>query len=99
MHCTVYVRQEDLLKAKEIDDKVFAQEVPDGEGMSRPEEIDFWTCPGCGNRLGEKDLKCNSCGLVLYPAEGWRCRNCDGVVGVDVKVCPYCGAGIDWNGG
>ena len=67
MHCTVYVRQEDLLKAKEIDDKVFAQEVPDGEGMSRPEELDLWTCPGCGNRLGEKDLKCNSCGLALYP--------------------------------
>ena len=98
MHCTVYVRQEDLLKAKEIDDKVFAQEVPDAEGMSRPEELDFWTCPACGNRLGERDLKCNSCGLVLYPTEGWRCRNCAEVVGVDVKVCPHCGAGIDRSG-
>ncbi len=94
-HCTVYVRQEDLVKAKEIDDRVFAQEVPDGEGMSRPEELDFWTCPGCGNRLGEKDLKCSSCGLVLHPTEGWTCPNCNGVVGVDVKVCPHCGAGID----
>jgi hypothetical protein len=93
--CTVYVRQEDLVKAKEIDDKVFAQEVPDGERMSRPEDLDFWTCPGCGNRLGEKDLKCSSCGLVLHPAEGWTCPNCDGVVGVDVKVCPHCGTGID----
>lgn len=98
MLCTVYVRQEDFLKAKEVDDKVFAQEVPDGEGIPRPEELDFWTCPACGNPLGERDLKCNSCGLVLYPTEGWRCRNCDAVVGVDVKVCPHCGAGIDWGG-
>ncbi len=97
-HCTVYVRQEDLVKAKEIDDKVFAQEVPEGEGMSRPEELDFWTCPGCGNRLGENDLECSGCGLVLHPTEGWTCPNCDRVVEINVKVCPQCGAGIDSSG-
>ena len=93
--CTVYVRQEDLVKAKEIDDKIFEQEVPDGEGMSRPEELDFWTCPGCGYRLGENDLKCSSCGLVLQSTEGWRCPDCDGIVNGNVKVCPHCGAEID----
>jgi RNA polymerase subunit RPABC4/transcription elongation factor Spt4 len=92
---SVYVRPEDLSRAKEADDKVFAQEVPDSEGMPRAEELDFWSCPGCGNRLGERVLKCSSCGLVLFPTEGWRCSHCNGVVGVDAAVCPHCGSRID----
>ena len=92
---SVYVRPKDLPRAKDINDKVFALEVSESEGMPRAEELDLWSCPGCGNRLGEKDLKCSSGGLVLFPAEGWRCSNCDGVVGVNVAVCPHCGSGID----
>ena len=65
---SVYVRPEDHARAKEIDAKVFAVEVPEAEGMPRVEELDFWSCPGCGHPLGEKDLKCRSCGLVLT---GW----------------------------
>ena len=95
--CSVYVRPEDLPRAKDIDDKVFAQEVPDAEGIPRAEELDFWSCPGCGSRLGEKDLECSSCGLVLFPPEGWRCRNCNVLVEVGVKVCPHCGGPIAWS--
>ncbi len=92
----VYVRPEDFPRAREIDAKVFGTEVPDAEGMPRVEELDFWSCPACGNRLGEKDLKCSSCGLVLFPTEGWRCKNCNGAVEVNVPVCPHCGSQIDW---
>jgi len=94
---SVYVRPEDLPRAKDIDDKVFAVEVPGSEGMPHVEDLDFWSCPGCGNRLGEKDLKCSSCGLVLSPTDRWSCSNCDEVVEAKVAVCPYCGCGIDWS--
>jgi RNA polymerase subunit RPABC4/transcription elongation factor Spt4 len=94
---SVFVRPEDLPRAKEIDDKVFAAEVPDGKGIPHVEELDFWSCPGCGNRLGEKELNCSNCGLVLFPADIWRCSNCDGVVEVNVAVCPHCGCDIDWD--
>jgi RNA polymerase subunit RPABC4/transcription elongation factor Spt4 len=94
---SVFVRPEDLLRAKDVDDKVFAVEVPDGEGMPPVEKLDFWSCPGCGNRLGEKDLKCSNCGLVLFQADDWRCSNCDGIVEVNVSVCPHCGCDIDWS--
>jgi hypothetical protein len=94
---SVYVRPEDLSRAKDIDEKVFAVEVPESEGMLPIEGLDFWSCPGCGNRLGEKDLKCSSCGLVLSPPDVWRCSNCNGVVEVNVAVCPYCGCDIDWS--
>ena len=67
----VYVRPGDYPRAKEIDVKVFAVEVPEAEGMPRVEELDFWSCPGCGHPLGEKDLECSSCGLVLA---GWDKR-------------------------
>jgi RNA polymerase subunit RPABC4/transcription elongation factor Spt4 len=94
---SVYVRPEDLPRAKDIDDKVFAAEVPDSEGMPHVEDLDFSSCPACGNRLGEKDLKCSSCGLVLFPTEGWRCNNCDEEVEFKVAVCPHCGSRIDWS--
>jgi RNA polymerase subunit RPABC4/transcription elongation factor Spt4 len=94
---SVYVRPEDLPRAKDIDEKVFAVEVPDGEGMPHVEDLDFSSCPGCGNRLGEKDLKCSSCGLDLSPTGGWWCGNCDEVVEFKVAVCPHCGCGIDWS--
>jgi RNA polymerase subunit RPABC4/transcription elongation factor Spt4 len=94
---SVFVRPEDLDRAKDIDEKVFAAEVPDGEGMPPVEELDFWSCPGCGNRLGEKELTCSNCGLVLFPADVWRCSNCNGVVEVNVAVCPHCGWDIDWD--
>ena len=97
MSFSVYVLPEDLPRAKEIDDRVFALEVPEGEGMPDVEDLDFWSCPGCGNRLGERDLKCSSCGLVLFPTEGWRCGNCNGLVEVNVTVCPHCGSGTDWS--
>ena len=64
---SVYVRHKDLPPAKEIDDEVFAAEVPESEGIPQIETLDFSVCPGCGNRLGEKDLKCGSCGLDLSP--------------------------------
>jgi RNA polymerase subunit RPABC4/transcription elongation factor Spt4 len=94
---SVYVRPEDLLRAKDIDEKVFAVEVPDGEGIPHAEDLDFSSCPGCGNRLGENDLKCSNCGLVLLPTEGWRCTNCDEELEFEVAVCPHCGCGLNWS--
>ena len=94
---SVYIRPEDHTRAREIDAKVFGVEVPEAEGMPRVEELDFWSCPACGNRLGEKDLKCSNCGLVLFPTEGWRCNNCNGAVEINVAVCPHCGCQIDWS--
>jgi hypothetical protein len=93
---SVYVRPEDLPRAKDIDEKVFAVEVPDGEGMPHAEDLDFSSCPGCGNRLGENDLKCSSCGLDLSPTDRRKCSNCDEVIEVNVPVCPHCGCDIDW---
>ena len=98
MHFSVYVRPEDLPRAKDIDEKVFAVEVPDSEEMPHVEDLDFSSCPGCGNRLGENDLKCSSCGLVLAPTESWKCSNCDEEVEMNVAVCPHCGYDIDWGG-
>ena len=92
---SVYVRPEDLPRAKEIDEKVFAVEVPDSEGMPHAEDLDFSSCPGCGNRLGENDLKCSSCGLDLSPTERRKCSNCDEVIEANVAVCPRCGCDID----
>jgi RNA polymerase subunit RPABC4/transcription elongation factor Spt4 len=94
---SVYVRPEDLPRAKEIDERVFAREVPDGEGMSHAEDLDFSSCPGCGNRLGENDLKCSSCGLDLSPTDRRKCSNCEEVIEVNITVCPYCGCKVDWN--
>ena len=94
---SVYVRPEDLPRAKDIDDKVFAEEVPGSEGMLHIEDLDFSSCPGCGNRLGENDLKCSSCGLDLSPTGRWSCSNCDEVVEANVTVCPHCGCDIDWS--
>ncbi len=94
---SVYVRPEDLSRAKNIDEKVFAVEVPDSEGMPPVEDLDFSSCPGCGNRLGEQDTQCRSCGLVLLPTEGRRCRDCHEEVEFKVAVCPRCGADIDWS--
>ena len=79
----VYVQTEDLPTARNIDEKVLAVEVPDSEGIPHVEDVDFSSCPGCGNRLRENDLKCSSCGLVLFPTEGWRCS--------------HCGCDIDWS--
>jgi RNA polymerase subunit RPABC4/transcription elongation factor Spt4 len=92
---SVYVRPEDLPRAKDIDEKVFAAEVPDSEGMSHVEDLDFSSCPGCGNRLGENDLKCSNCGLDLSPTEHWKCSHCDEVIEINVAVCPHCGYDID----
>jgi hypothetical protein len=92
---SVYVRDEDLPRAKDIDEKVFAVEVPDSEGMPHVEDLDFSSCPGCGHRLGENDLKCNSCGLDLSPAEHWECGNCGEAIEINVAVCPHCGYDID----
>jgi len=97
MFFSVYVRPEDLPTAKDIDEKVFAVEVPDGEGMPNVEDLDFSSCPGCGNRLGEDDLKCSSCGLDLSPTDHWKCSNCYEVIGANVTVCPHCGSRIDWS--
>ncbi len=94
---SVYVRPEDLPRAKNIDDTVFAVEVPDSGGMPHLEDLDFSSCPGCGNRLGENDLKCNSCGLDLSPTDHWKCSHCDEEVEFEVAVCPHCGCGIDWS--
>jgi len=94
---SVYVRPEDLPRAKDIDEKVFTVEVPDGEGIPHVEDLDFSSCPGCGNRLGEEDLKCSSCGLDLSPADRWRCSDCNEVIEVNVEVCPHCGCDIDWS--
>ncbi len=69
MFFSVYVRVEDLPRAKKIDDEVFTAEVPESEGMQQIEDLDFSVCPGCGNPLGEKDLKCSSCGLNLSPSK------------------------------
>jgi hypothetical protein len=94
---SVYVRPEDLARAKDIDENIFAVEVPDSEGMPQVEDLDFSSCPGCGNRLGENDLKCDSCGLDLSSTGRWRCSNCDEEVEFNVAVCPHCGCDIDWS--
>ena len=94
---SVYVRPEDLPRAKDIDGKVYAVEVPDGEQMPHTEDLDFSSCPGCGNRLGENDLKCSSCGLDLSPTNRWKCSNCDEVIEVNVAVCPHCGCDMNWS--
>jgi RNA polymerase subunit RPABC4/transcription elongation factor Spt4 len=95
----IYVRPEDLPRAKEIDEKVFAVEVPDSKGMPHAEDLDFSSCPACGNRLGENDLKCSSCGLDLSPTEHWKCSHCGEVTEINVAVCPHCGYDIDSNRG
>ncbi len=97
MFFSVYVRPEDLPTARDIDEKVFAVEVPGSEGMPHVENLDFSYCPGCGNQLGENDLKCSSCGLDLSPTDHWKCSNCDEVVDANVPVCPHCGSRIDWS--
>lgn len=92
---SIHVRAEDLPAAKDIDEKVFAAEVPDSEGMPHVEDLDFSSCPGCGSRLEENDLKCSGCGLDLSPTEHRKCSNCDEVVEINVAVCPRCGYDID----
>jgi len=97
MSFTLYVRPEDLPRAKDIDEKVFAVEMPGVEGMPHVEDLDFSSCPGCGNRLGENDLKCSSCGLDLSPTDHRKCSNCEEVIEVNTAVCPHCGCDIDWS--
>jgi len=97
MSFSVYVRPEDLPRAKEIDEKVFAEEVPDGEGMPHAEDLDFSHCPACGNQLGENDLKCSNCSLNLSPADQRKCPNCDEMIEADLRVCPNCGYDVDWS--
>jgi RNA polymerase subunit RPABC4/transcription elongation factor Spt4 len=92
---SVYVRPEDLARARDIDGKVFAEEVPDGERMPHMEDLDFFHCPACGNRLGDNDLKCSSCGLDLSPTERRKCSHCDEVIETNVAVCPHCGCEVD----
>ena len=92
---SIYVRPEDLPRAKDSDEKVFALEVPDSEGMPHLEDLDFSSCPGCGNRLGENDLTCSSCGLDLSPTDRRKCTNCDEVIEGNAEVCPYCGSECD----
>lgn len=92
---SVYVRPENMSRAKEIDEEVYAVEVPDGEQMPHAEDLDFSSCPGCGNRLGENDLKCSSCGLDLSPTDRLKCSNCGEVIEINVTVCPHCGCGVD----
>jgi hypothetical protein len=94
---SLYVRPEDLDRAKDIDEKVFAVEVPDGEGMPHAEDLDFSSCPACGNRLEENDLKCSSCGLDLSPTDRRKCSICDEVIEANAAVCPRCGCDIDWS--
>ena len=94
---SVYVRPEDLPRAKDIDEKVFAEEVPDGEGMPDVEGLDFSSCPGCGNWLGDNDLKCSNCGLNLSPPDRRKCPNCGEMIEANVRVCPHCGRDVDWS--
>ncbi len=95
MFFSIYVLPDDLPRAKDIDQKVFAEEVPDTEGMPHVEDLDFSACPGCGNRLGENDLTCSSCGLDLSPTDRRKCSNCDEVIEGNAEVCPYCGSECD----
>ncbi len=95
MFFSIYVLPEDLPRAKDVDEKLFAVEVPDGGEMPHVEDLDYSACPGCGNRLGENDLKCGSCGLDLSPTDRRRCSHCDEVIEVNVEVCPNCGSDID----
>ncbi|HUL29649.1 MAG TPA: zinc ribbon domain-containing protein [Thermodesulfobacteriota bacterium] len=95
MSFSIYVRPGDFSLAKDIDERVFAAEVPDGEGMPHIEDLDYSSCPGCGSWLGENDLKCSSCGLNLSPIDRRRCPGCDEVIEANVTVCPYCGYEIE----
>jgi RNA polymerase subunit RPABC4/transcription elongation factor Spt4 len=94
MSFSVYVRPQDLLRAQAIDEKIFVNEVPESEGMHRVEDLDFWSCPACGNHLGERELSCGNCGLVLSPPEGRRCNRCGEMITIDAPVCPHCGCNI-----
>jgi len=93
----VYVRPEDLKRAKKIDHEVFAAEVPGSGDVLPVEKLDFWSCPACGHQLAENDQKCGECGLALFPTEGWTCSSCKGEIEVDMKVCPHCGESIEWD--
>jgi RNA polymerase subunit RPABC4/transcription elongation factor Spt4 len=90
---SIYVRPGDIPRAQAIDEKVFTAIVPESEGMCRMEELDFWTCPACGNRLREKDLTCSSCGLVFSPPDDRHCSRCGEMIAIDAAVCPHCGSG------
>jgi RNA polymerase subunit RPABC4/transcription elongation factor Spt4 len=94
MSFSIYVRPEDLPRAKAIDDEVFAKEVPESEGMHHVEDLDFWSCPACGNRLGEKDLTCSSCGLALSAPEVQFCGTCNMLLAPDIAKCPRCGSNV-----
>lgn len=91
-YLSLYVRPEDVPRAKDIDHEVFTLEVPGTDGLPRVEDLDFWSCPACGNRLGQSDRECSGCGLVLVPTEYWGCGSCNRVVEVSLEVCPNCGA-------
>ncbi len=94
---SVYVRSEDVVRAREVDDEVFQDEVPESEGIPPVQDIDFSVCPGCGKELAEYELKCSSCGLDLSPSKEWRCKHCNGVLEPAVTNCPHCGSDIDWS--
>ena len=93
---SIYVRPADLSQVQAIDEKVFISVVPEGEGMHRVEDLDFWSCPACGNHLGEQELSCRNCGLVLSPPEGRPCGRCGGMITIDAPACSHCGCHIGW---
>jgi len=61
------------------------------------EDLAAFTCEGCGALLGEKDIFCENCGLVVEGGgPGLKdCTSCDAVFAADQTICPICGADQD----
>jgi hypothetical protein len=61
----VYVRPEDLERAREIDRDVLRQVMPDLPEDFDPSALDTSRCPACGEPVAEGAAECAGCGLAL----------------------------------
>ena len=67
----VYVLEEDVEDATEIDLEHTNSEIPDiPEGFENAQpDGDEETCPACGDPIGPTTDECPGCGLAILPAE------------------------------
>jgi len=59
----LHVKEQNLPTAREIDEHIAEQMLPD-EGTADPGEEDD-VCPACGAALGSSDAECSDCGLTF----------------------------------
>ena len=93
---SVYVRNEDLERARRIDHEVYKLEVQGTEELRYSRDLEFGSCPACGASLEKLEKECRSCGLIMS-GRGWRCTNCQGELEGDEEVCSHCGEEINWD--